>query len=154
MHDLQAYNAYRMRYLVVSFMMERSKEVTKGFHILPIITGIVLALVLSLTVLFVLSFFLMFTEFPEMYLRPCIVISSILSVALSSFLVSKKKGNHGLIIGSLIGFCYVGVLFLFSSILDQALIFDQSLFLMMAIVVLSGVIGGVTGVNLKSSKRY
>lgn len=107
------------------------------------------AVILSLICLFVLSVILAITSVKENIMSISIVFISALSILISSFYASKKIKEKGIISGAIIGFLYMLILYIISSIVNGEFSMALETIIMIISGIIGGAIGGILGVNLR-----
>lgn len=118
-------------------------------NIVNIIKGIILSYGISLLLLFIFSVLLTYTSISESLIPPVILVITIISIIIGSSISSSKIRKNGLINGGLIGFFYIIALYLISSLMQTGFALNLYAILMIVFSILSGMIGGIVGVNLK-----
>ncbi len=128
--------------------LKKDKENKKSAYIFGGITGVLATILLMIFFAFVLLFF----DIDRAYAAPFATISVAVGGFVASKVASKKIGNKGYVTGGIIG----TVVFLIITILS--LIFGNNLslntFFHFIIIMLSSLVGGISGVNAKSKKKY
>ena len=99
--------------------------------------------------LIILSILISTTNLSENVIKPCIVFISSFSILIGSFILSKKVKKNGIIYGSLLGFIYMLIIYIISSLMNMNFSLDLNSIIMIVIGIIGGAIGGIIGVNLK-----
>lgn len=103
--------------------------------------------VIILLLLLVTSAIFAYTNINDRYLDIFVYSSIGVSIFLSSIFLNRKIKSKGVIYGSLFGFIAIGIIYLIGSIfLSFSISYVSAIYLIVGIV--SGLIGGVIGVNL------
>ena len=84
-------------------------------NIIPIIKGIVIAYFITLSLLFLFSMLLTYTNINENTTAPVILIITAISILVGSSIGSSKIRKNGLINGGAVGFLYILFLYIISS---------------------------------------
>ena len=95
------------------------------------------------------SFILANTNLSDNYIRPVLLGITFFSISINSFLCLKKIKSKGLIYGLVIGVSYIFVLFVSSCVLNSGVNLTIYSYIQIIICILSGIIGGILGVNIK-----
>ena len=121
----------------------------KENYILAIGKGIIFSFVATLVLLFIFSIVLTYTNISENTITPVIIILTGISILIGSSLATVKIKKKGLFNGALIGGIYVVILYFLSSILNTGFGLGTSTIIMIIVGVITGMLGGIVGVNLK-----
>ena len=120
-------------------------ENRKGINILK---GIVIAVIATLIMLFIYSVILTYTELSEDTMFPVLVVITGISLLLGSFLANVKLRKNGLINGGMIGFLYMIILYILSSIIIQDFSLNFNSIIIIISATLAGMLGGIIAVNI------
>lgn len=125
---------------------EKTKEKNNYFSVLK---GSIISLVLTMIMLTIYAGILSYTDISENSMNLVIFIVSGLSILITSSIINIKIKKNGIINGGLIGLIYILILYILSSIItgDFSLTLDS--IIMIIICVITGMIGGIIGVNIK-----
>ncbi len=116
--------------------------------IMTIIKGSSLAIVITVVFLIILSFVLAYTNIKESFATPIIMGIIVVSIIIGSIISSRKVKKKGLVNGGIVGFIYIIVIYLLSSIIVRDFSLNGYSLIALIMSVISGIIGGVIGVNL------
>ena len=89
-----------------------------------------------------------YTNLNESFSKYIILAIMSLSIIIGSFISSRKLNKNGLINGGMVGFIYIISIYLLSSIIIGDFSFNLYSVIAFIVSILTGVIGGVIGVNL------
>lgn len=117
-------------------------------YVFEFFKSVLLSIIISLILLFVLAFVISNTEVKESFIDPGVIFISSISILISSFLVSKKLKKKGIICGAIVGFCYMLIMYIFSSFMNMDFSLTINSLMMILFGILGGIIGGILGVNL------
>lgn len=120
--------------------------------VLSIIKGCVFAIILSIILLTIFALLLTYTTLSESTITPVVLIITGISILAGSTISSRKIKKNGLIYGGIVGFIYILILYLASSLCLTGFSLSANSFIMLAVGVIAGIIGGIIGVNLNSRK--
>ena len=96
-----------------------------------------------------LSIILSVSDVKESVIMPTVIFISAFSILIGGFVITKKLDQKGIVYGSILGICYMLILYLISSIMNFNFSLNVNAVIMIAIGVFGGAIGGILGVNLK-----
>ena len=113
-----------------------------------ILKNVFIAYFITLLLFLVYSLLLEFTPMPESSIPLFGFISCMLSVFIGSSLAVIKIRENGLINGGLVGFIYILVLYILSSIFSTGFGLNGYAFSMIVFNIIIGMIGGIIGVNM------
>lgn len=108
--------------------------------IVNVIKGVVLAYFITFILLFVFSILLTYTNIAENTIAPVILIITIISILIGSSIGSSKIKKNGLINGGMIGFFYIMILYLISSLMKTGFSVNLYAILMIAFSIISGMV--------------
>lgn len=114
--------------------------------------GSAIALVLSALLLLGFSLLLARTDMQESTIRPVIILLSSLCILIGSVFTARKNTKNGMINGGFVGGIYLLVLWIISSILMEGMSFSLHTGIMLIAAILTGMLGGIIGVNFAKSK--
>lgn len=111
--------------------------------------GLVLSFIFTLILLFLFSIILTYTNVSEDTIAPVIIIVTIISILIGASMSTCKIKKNGIIFGGIIGGIYIISLYLISSIVETGFSLNMYSIVMIILSILSGMIGGIVGVNIK-----
>lgn len=109
---------------------------------------LIISIVFTLILLFVLAVLISQTNMSEGLAKPITIgiVSFVLLVG--GFRISKTKKEKGIINGCLLGFLYMGFLYIMSSSVNLDFSLSTASIIMIVLGIIGGAIGGILGVNL------
>lgn len=114
-----------------------------------IIKGSSFAIVISLVLLLIFALLLTYTELSENTMVPVVTTIVGISILVGSMASTRKIKKNGLLNGGLVGLIYTIILYLASSgCLGLGFSLTMYSFVMLAVSIITGMIGGIIGVNL------
>lgn len=124
-------------------------EFGKKEKISRIIKSILFSILLTLILLFVYATLLSYTNIPENTMGVAITSISSISILIFSIICMLKIKNNGIINGGIIGFTYMIIIYILSSLVQTG--FNLNLYSIVMIIsgTLCGMLGGIIGVNIK-----
>lgn len=128
--------------------LKKDKENKKSAYIFGGIIGVVTTVLLMIIFALVLLFF----DIDRAYATPFATISVAFGSFFASKFASKKIGNKGYVTGTFIGAAVFFTITFLSLILGNDLSLNTLFHFI--IIMLSSLVGGISGVNSKSKKRY
>lgn len=128
-------------------VLEIKQKESKDIFI--IIKGSIIALVLTILMLTIYAAVLSFTNVSENSMM--VVIMAIVGICIfaGSFLANLKIKRKGIINGAFIGLIYIVSVYIVSSIVTGIFNLNINSIIMIIVSMLTGIIGGVIGVNIK-----
>lgn len=120
--------------------------------IMAIIKGCLFAIILSIILLTIYALLLANTTISENTIMPVVLTITGISILIGGTISSRKMKKNGLIYGGIVGLVYVFTLYLASSISAVGFSLSVNSFIMLAVGVITGIIGGIIGVNLVPRK--
>lgn len=116
-------------------------------NIIKVIKGSIISFLISIILLFIFASLLVYTSLQETTIKPVVIIISIVSILIGSSLSSIKIKKNGIINGALVGFIYIITLYILSSISFIGFNLNMYSIIIMIGAILSGMVGGIIGVN-------
>lgn len=110
--------------------------------------SLLISFVITLILISLVSAIFAYTNINDKHLQTFVFGIILLSVFMGSTLLARKIKQKGLIFGGIFGIIYCLVIYMASSIAYTGLFFSNTLLLYLVISFLSGVIGGIIGVNI------
>lgn len=118
-------------------------EKIKQFGIYMIISFLLTAIFLCLS-----AVIFAYTNIEDRHLQTFVFGTILLSNLIGSTLLTRKIKEKGLIFGALFGMIYCLLLFFITSFMFDSFVITNTLGIYLLICAISGVIGGVIGVNI------
>lgn len=115
--------------------------------------GAAIAAVFTFVIFLVAALMLSYTPLPEESIPWIAFITEAIGAAISGFVPAKKSGRNGVVTGSLCGILYILIIWIVASVTSDGVFLAPHVFIMAAISVIMGAIGGILGVNLKSNNK-
>ncbi len=132
--------------------VKKMEDITKeksNSNIIKIIKGSAIAIVLSLVFLTIYAAILSFTSVSETTMIPVVLVLTGISILIGSSMSSISIKKQGILNGGLVGLIYVLFLYIVSSIVGVGFELNMNAIIMLVVEVITGMIGGVIGVNIK-----
>lgn len=114
-----------------------------------IIKGILISLAVTIVLFLVFGTILSTTSLSESTINPVIIVITGISILIGASITCIKIENKGMITGGLVGGVYIGILYFTSSILLQDFSLNVYAIIMIISAIISGMVGGIIGVNIK-----
>lgn len=126
--------------------MENKIEVNK--NIFRILKGSGFAMIISLILLLIYAGLLTTTNISENTMTPVVITISGISILIGSSMSSFKIKKQGMLNGAMVGAIYMITIYVLSSILLTGFGINIKSITMIAVGMITGMIGGIIGVNL------
>ncbi|MFR2534678.1 MAG: TIGR04086 family membrane protein [Clostridia bacterium] len=117
-------------------------------NIMRVIKGSIVAIILTLVLLFVFAIVLTYTTIQENTIQPVVIVITAISLLIGSSMSTLKIKKYGFINGAAVGIIYVLTLYLLSSLTGTGFSLNINAIIMIVAAVVAGMIGGIIGVNL------
>lgn len=117
--------------------------------IMQILKGIVTSVIITLVLLFVFSVLLTYTDVKENTIPTVTIIITAISIFVGSSISTIKLNKNGLLNGGTIGFIYIFLLYIISSVVQTDFSLNMYSIVMIVASIIAGMIGGIMGVNIK-----
>lgn len=118
-------------------------------NMLNVVKGTVVSIFVTLILLFVFSVILTYTDVQESTIPIVTIAITAISIFIGSSISTIKINKNGIVNGGIIGFIYVALLYIISSIVQTGFHLNAYSIVMMVAAILAGMIGGIVGVNIK-----
>jgi len=138
-------------------MVENEKpSFIKRIKLLSIAKGIIISYIITVPILALFAYLLTYTNFPEKYMAPTVLIATLISIFIAGSVSTREIGSRGWLNGAIVGFLYIFVLYILSSILLTDFSVNKHVISMTIVGILAGSIGGIIGINIrvKSHHKY
>lgn len=117
---------------------------------LKIIKGVVISIIFTLISLTIFSALLTYTNLSENLIQPVVISVTGISILVGSFFTTRKVTKNGIIKGISVGLIYILLIYLISSVINNAnFSLSMESIIMITVGILCGAIGGIIGVNVK-----
>ena len=122
---------------------------TKKYSISNIIKGVGISVLSTLLFILIFSAMLAYTNISEQVINPVIVVTMAISVLIGSSICNNKIKRNGSINGGFVGFLYMIIIYIISSILNRNFELNFYFIILAISGVLIGIVGGIIGINKK-----
>ena len=129
--------------------IKKVEEVTKDKNIFKIIKGSIISIIITLIALTIYAAVLSYTNVSESTMTPVVLTITGISILIGSSISSISIKKKGIINGGLVGLIYITFLYVLSSILSVGFSLNMNSIIMIVVSIVTGMIGGIIGVNLK-----
>lgn len=133
--------------------IKKVEEVTKDKNIFKIIKGSIISIIITLIALTIYAAVLSYTNVSESTMTPVVLTITGISILIGSSISSISIKKKGIINGGLVGLIYITFLYVLSSILSVGFSLNMNSIIMIVVSIVTGMIGGIIGVNLKWNKN-
>lgn len=121
----------------------------KNSSIVKVAKGSIIAILITLLFLSIYAVLLSTTDISETTIVPVVLVITGISILIGSSMSTVSIKNKGMINGFLVGLIYIIVLYIISSLMLVGFELNSNSIIMILIGAVTGMIGGVIGVNLK-----
>ena len=128
---------------------KKIEDISKEKNSLKIIKGSIIAIILSVILLTIYALLLSYTTISENTMVPVIITITGISILVGSSISSMHIKRQGMVNGALVGLIYMLTLYILSSILLSSFELNLKSIIMILVGIVTGMIGGVIGVNMK-----
>lgn len=111
--------------------------------------GILASYIITIPIFIIFALVLTYTSFPEKYISPVVVLTTIISVTTAGTVSTRNVRSKGWLNGSVVGFIYMLVLYILSGIIFSDFTISRYVLIMALIGIFAGSIGGIIGINMK-----
>lgn len=128
---------------------KKIEDISKDKSSIKIIKGTAISIVLSLILLTFYATLLSYTSVSENTMVPVIITITGISILIGSSISSIHIKKQGMLNGALVGLIYMLALYILSSIIFSSFVLNVNSIIMIIVGVVTGMVGGVIGVNMK-----
>jgi len=128
--------------------MEKIDKNGQKENFIRIIKGSVVAVIITLFLLFLFAILLTYTNLQETIINPVVIVITAISILIGSSISTLRIKKNGLINGALVGILYMITIYLISSITGSGFNCNINTIIMIASAIVAGMLGGIIGVNL------
>ena len=125
----------------------------ESLNLILILKGILVSYIITVPTFMIFALILANTDFPERLVSPVVVITTIISVLAAGSTATRGLRSKGWLNGCIVGFVYMMLLYMLSSIIFNNFAVDQYVITMTIIGILTGSIGGILGINFKKNSH-
>ena len=129
--------------------VKKIEDISKDKSSIKIIKGTVISIILSLILLTIYAALLSYTSISESTMVPVIITITGISILIGSSISSMHIKKQGMLNGALVGLIYMLTIYILSSIFLSSFEININSIIMIAVGIVTGMIGGVIGVNMK-----
>lgn len=122
---------------------------SKKINFVGIGKGIGFSLILTFVLLFIIALVCYFSSISDKMLSLFVFIATAMSVLTGALFVAKNADGSGLVHGLILGIGYLVIMFVTELIFDKGINFDGSAITSAFSILLSGMLGGILGINSK-----
>jgi len=114
-----------------------------------IFKGIISSILITLILLFIFATVLTYSNIQESTIPIVTIVITAISIFIGSSISTIKISKNGILNGGIIGFIYIFLLYIISSIIQTGFSLNIYSIFMIIAAILAGMIGGIIGVNIK-----
>lgn len=128
---------------------KKIEDISKEKNIIKILKGVMISIVISILLLTIYAVILTYTSTSESTIKPVVIIITGISLLIGSFISSMKLKKQGMINGGIVGLIYILNIYIISSIWLSNFSLDLESIIMIIVSIITGMIGGIIGINIK-----
>ncbi|NLK87991.1 MAG: TIGR04086 family membrane protein [Clostridiaceae bacterium] len=129
-------------------------EGNEGLKLISLLKGLLASYIITIPAFMIFALILTNLDFPQKLLTPAVVVITVISVLTAGAVSTRGVRSRGWLNGGIVGFIYMLVLYLFSSILCKNFTIDRYVITMSIIGVLAGAIGGIMSINSPKGRKF
>lgn len=128
--------------------MENLEKSEVSTNLMRIVKGSIVAIIITLILLFIFAILLTYTNLQENIINPVIIVITAISILIGSSISTLRIKKNGLLNGAFVGLIYILAIYLISSITGAGFTCNINSIIMMVAGIVAGMLGGIIGVNL------
>ena len=117
-----------------------------------LLKGILAAYIITIPVFLLFALILSLTSYPDRMIMPVVIVTTVVSVLAAGWFSTAMTKSRGWLNGGIAGLVYMLILYIAGSIAFKNFHLDSYVFTISIIGVLTGMIGGIFGVNVRISR--
>ena len=134
-------------------MNKEVKEIRESSKVKSIVKGSFFTFAFTYLLVVIYSFILAYTNVPDTTIPTVVIGITMFSIFLSTLIFCRQIGNNGLVNGAIISLIYIASIYLISSLTKVGFTLDKYSIIMIITAIISGMIGGIIGVNFSNVRR-
>lgn len=111
--------------------------------------GTILAYIITTCVFIIYGILLTYTDTTEENMQMIVMITTVVSVLISGFVVARGVNSKGLIYGMVSGLIYAIIMIMIGLCVLPSIKFSFKLIMILILSICGGGVGGIIGINLK-----
>ena len=128
---------------------KKIEDISREKNSIKILKGTIISIILSIILLTIYAILLSYTSISENTMVPVIITITGISILIGSSISSMHIKKQGMLNGALVGLIYMLTIYILSSIFLSRFELNMNSIIMIAVGIITGMIGGVIGVNMK-----
>ena len=128
---------------------KKIEDISREKNSIKILKGTIISIILSILFLTIYAVLLSYTSISENTMVPVIITITGISILIGSSISSMHIKKQGMLNGALVGLIYMLTIYILSSIFLSSFELNMNSIIMIAVGIITGMIGGVIGVNMK-----
>lgn len=121
--------------------------------LMTILKGVLVSYIITIPTFIIFAFILSNTNFPERYINPVVIITTVISILFAGLTATKSIRSKGWLNGAIAGLIYILILYVASSLVFSDFSINKNVVTIAFLGILAGIAGGIIGVNLKKSSK-
>ena len=134
-------------------LKQSGQALNERISLITVSKGIMLSYVITIPAFIIFAFILSYTRFPEKFIMTAVVATTVISIIVAASMVTRNAKSKGWLNGGMVGFIYMLLLYIISSVVLDNYRVDRYVITMTVIGVLTVAIGGIIGINFKKGSR-
>lgn len=118
-------------------------------NVVNLFKGIIFSILITLVLLFAFAAILTYSDMQESSIPVVTIAITAISILIGSSISTIKINKNGIINGGIIGFVYIFLLYILSSVVKIGFALNAYSIVMMILAIVAGMVGGIVGVNIK-----
>ena len=119
-------------------------------QLINVFSGTIKSFIITFILIIILSAVLVNTNISEDIISPGIFVITCISILVGAMSSIRK---NGIIYGGIVGIAYILAIYLLSSILGGEFCLSMNSLILIILSILSGMLGGIIGVNIKKHRK-
>lgn len=133
--------------------VQREEKTAYVNGIVPILKSLLVGFLFSLAALFILSVIMWLTNVKEVWMRPAVLIVTLLAMVICGRKAALLTSLRGFMIGGISGLLYMLIIYFIAVLAFSAVPFNINVLVRFVYAFVAGAIGGIFGKNFVHKKK-
>ncbi|MGE5612847.1 MAG: TIGR04086 family membrane protein [Bacillota bacterium] len=134
--------------------MKANQGQGESLKLTALLKGLLMSYIITIPAFMLFALILANVNFPQRLINPVVVVITVTSVLTAGIVATRGISDKGWLNGGIVGFIYMLILYVASSLAYKSFKIDKYVITMTIIGILAGAIGGIAGINTRKTAKY